>query len=114
MTSPILVRTESPTLRPFQDSDVEEALEYRDRLSFLFDKRACDVPYADAAEHEDQQAGERKIILGPLKLAAQVLLLLAVRADLHDSSYVGDSPQSVSRTNVTGVDRRHEGVRPVL
>ena len=34
MTAPILLRTERLTLRPFQDSDVEEALAYRDDPEF--------------------------------------------------------------------------------
>ena len=34
MTAPILLRTERLTLRPFQDSDVEDALSYRDDPEF--------------------------------------------------------------------------------
>src|SRR4051812_29819128 len=34
MTAPILLRTERLTLRPFQDSDVEDALAYRDDPEF--------------------------------------------------------------------------------
>src|SRR4026208_2104113 len=34
MTAPILLRTERLTLRPFQDSDVEGALSYRDDREF--------------------------------------------------------------------------------
>src|SRR5436190_10834020 len=34
MTAPIVIRTERLTLRPFQDSDVEDALSYRDDREF--------------------------------------------------------------------------------
>src|SRR3954449_2931458 len=34
MTAPIVLRTERLTLRPFQDSDVEDALSYRDDPEF--------------------------------------------------------------------------------
>src|SRR5438874_13827195 len=34
MTAPIVLRTERLTLRPFQDSDVEDALSYRDDQEF--------------------------------------------------------------------------------
>src|SRR5436190_18537820 len=34
MTAPIVIRTERLTLRPFQDSDVEDALSYRDDVEF--------------------------------------------------------------------------------
>ena len=34
MTVPIVLRTERLTLRPFQDSDVEDALSYRDDPEF--------------------------------------------------------------------------------
>lgn len=34
MTAPIVLRTERLALRPFQDSDVEDALSYRDDLEF--------------------------------------------------------------------------------
>jgi len=30
MTAPIVLRTERLSLRPFQDSDIEDALSYRD------------------------------------------------------------------------------------
>ena len=59
-----------------------EAFEDSDSLSLLFDEGTCDVPHADAAEHEDKQAGQRQIILGPGKVLAEVLLLLAIRVDL--------------------------------
>src|SRR3954466_11532686 len=34
MTTPVVLRTERLTLRPFQDSDVEDALSYRDDPEF--------------------------------------------------------------------------------
>ena len=47
----------------------------------LLDERSRDIPHADAAEYEDQQAGQGEVILRPRELLAQSLLTLAVRAD---------------------------------
>ena len=42
MTAPIVLRTERLTLRPFQESDVEDALSYRDDLEFA--RFLADIP----------------------------------------------------------------------
>ena len=63
MTAPILLRTERLTLRPFQDSDVEDALSYRDDPEFArflphipqpFTRRDADRETIVAAEHSAQ------------------------------------------------------------
>src|SRR5215831_14153082 len=42
MTAPIVLRTERLTLRPFQESDVEDALSYRDDPEFA--RFLADIP----------------------------------------------------------------------
>ena len=48
-----------------------EAFQNGDRFALLLDKRASDIPYADAAEHKNQQSRKRKIILRPGELLAR-------------------------------------------